>query len=216
VYPINRALYVNFINNLLMREQKGKENYYSSRQGGEKEDLNSSQYSSKGNNQENSRSPDKYPNYEDLDKSQKSQTNESGFREGGVYLYDPYDTSNFNRASQSPITQGRQTTNIMTTENSNRSPEGKKSIFAAVRNDFNVGDPKRDDLSSMTINIPKRGGVKQREGSPGLIHTGSEDEKEEIMNTYIPRRAQQNSQKNNLGRNQMNTKGSYISSNYYF
>lgn len=169
-----------------MDKKKGKDYNNSSSRAGEQ--TYPHHYSPKQKDLNTSRSKDRY---EDLD---VSQTNESGFREGGVYLYDPYDASNFHRANhQSPITQGRQTT-AATGGNISRSPDPyKKSVFDNVRNEFGVG--KKDDLSAMTINIPKRGvpGSKVRENSPGLVATNSDEDRGDGMNTYVPRRVKRSS-----------------------
>jgi len=172
------------------RQNKGKEDYNNLSPKNPKESYRSKNYN----------------NYDDLD---NSQTEKSGFGEGGVYLYDPYDSSNnFNRHNQSPITQGRQTTN--TGGDQNRSPDfNKKSVVASVRDNFNVKDAKKDDLTSMTLNMKDR---KTRENSDGLVTTGSGDERSDT-NSYIPRRVQKRSTKsmNTFDKNKNMQRPDYMS-----
>jgi len=156
----------------------------------EKANANISVESSKSREKKN-------PNYEDLD---KSQSNESGFREGGVYLYDPYDTSNFNRTNQSHITQGRQTT--QGTNKMSKSPEGR-SIVASVRKNLNIKDTKNDDLNTKTLNLRSKG-----------AREGSDDEKEEIGGTLLGKKCQKKANDNLPEAIPLKTRNDYNLSNY--
>ncbi|MCP3684509.1 MAG: hypothetical protein GY861_17730 [bacterium] len=165
-----------------MNKKKGKDSNYSSRKGGNKEELTSSRQ--KDNN--TSRSKGKYEDVEG------SQTNESGFKEGGVYLYDPYDNTGFNNRGISPITQGRTTGQ---TGEYSKSPEvNRKNVFSQASNDLNLKDAKDDELSTLSLKIAKkRRGEKEKETGAGLVNIGEEDPKD---GSYIPRKIKERDRSN--------------------
>lgn len=181
-----------------MKDQKGKDVDKSSRMGkgrDEKTNANISVESYKSREKKNL-------NYEDLDKSQSNESGFSGYREGGVYLYDPYDTSNFNRTNQSHITQGRQTT--QGTNKMPKSPEGR-FIVESVRKNLNIKDTKNDDLNTKTLNLRSKG-----------AREGSDDEKEEIGGTLLGKKGKKKSNNNLPEAIPLKTRNDYNLSNYLF
>lgn len=99
---------------------------------------------------------------EDLEKS----TSENRVGEG-MYYYEP---ENLNRQEMSPVTEGRQTGNIL-----ERSPTNRVSVIKAVKSDLNERtDVGRNPVHTLSIQIPIKKSD-QFESSPKTIYLGQEN-----------------------------------------
>jgi hypothetical protein len=85
----------------------------------------------------------------------------------GMYYYEP---ENLNRYETSPVTEGRQTGNIL-----ERSPTNRISVIKAVKSDLNERtDVGRNPIHTLSIQIPLKKSD-QFESSPKTIYLGQEN-----------------------------------------
>lgn len=85
----------------------------------------------------------------------------------GMYYYEP---ENLNRYEMSPVTEGRQTVNII-----QRSPTNRMSVIKAVKTDLNdKTDIGRNPIHTLSIQIPLKKND-QFESSPKTIYLGQEN-----------------------------------------